>query len=706
MSQVASVRALCERLYARLPVIYRLRDAQQGEPLRALLSLLEEELSLIESDIARLYDNWFIETCDEWAVPYLGDVIGARLRHAVNARAFTANTLGYRRRKGTLATLPALAQDVTGWPAHAVEYQSLVVTSQHINSPRPLGLATTSLHRLDALDRIGTPFEQTQRSVDVRARGRFHPEQLGLYVFRTSVLSQQRAVALPATELLGCFHVGALGQPHSLWCPARSRPGLLAPAEPGLAPQPIRRRELARLLEQRRQAQLDGRVVTDPYFGSEPVFVVQFADDSGQVRTVAPEQMVAANLSVLWRPPAQLPYRRRRDGAVVSLPVTLAIDPELGRLAFAEGLSVRKVWVTYHYGAAAELGGGGYPRRRCVDESARCLTVQDGDSTSVLAKLGDLGTAMALWQGGQKLVVELADSDRYSLSGLSVPVGCTLTVRAKSAQRPVLTTMQPALMVSLGAGATLELDGLLLAASVSLTASASPGTVNRATVRLQHTTLVPGVGLDATGAPISPQSISLVAGTQMGTLPIDVELTRSICGPILLGPGSSLSASDSIIDSPGSLVALTAPSARLAHVTVLGQTMVTRLTETVNCLFLGPVQTTSSVDGDISYSYLPYQRSDVVPYRCQPHLSVEESTDGPDAVLREVRPQLLSRRYGAQGYGQLDVRSHSAIRTVASDQGEPGALHHLQQALRESNLLDSQAEYLRSNLTLNLFVVT
>ncbi len=217
MSQVASVRALCERLYARLPVIYRLRDAQQGEPLRALLSLLEEELSLIESDIARLYDNWFIETCDEWAVPYLGDVIGARLRHAVNARAFTANTLGYRRRKGTLATLPALAQDVTGWPAHAVEYQSLVVTSQHINSPRPLGLATTSLHRLDALDRIGTPFEQTQRSVDVRARGRFHPEQLGLYVFRTSVLSQQRAVALPATELLGCFHVGALGQPHSLY---------------------------------------------------------------------------------------------------------------------------------------------------------------------------------------------------------------------------------------------------------------------------------------------------------------------------------------------------------------------------------------------------------------------------------------------------------------------------------------------------------
>ena len=56
--------------------------------------------------------------------------------------------------------------------------------------------------------------------------------------------------------------------------------------------------------------------------------------------------------------------------------------------------------------------------------------------------------------------------------------------------------------------------------------------------------------------------------------------------------------------------------------------------------------------------------------------------------------------------GDLNALYQSAIRTAASDQGEPGALHHLQQALRESNLIDSQDEYLRSSLTLNLFVVT
>lgn len=706
MSPATSLRTHSERLYARLPAIYRLRDFQQGEPLRALLSLLEEELSLVESDIARLYDNWFVETCDDWAVPYLGDLLGARLRHAVNARTFTANTLAYRRRKGTLGTLPALARDVTGWAAHVVEYQSLVVTSQHLGSPRPRNLGTVNLHSVDALDRIGTPFEQTQRSTDVRSRGRFHPEQLGLYVFRQSVQKLQRAVALPSADLAGCFFVGALGQPHPLFCPTRSRPGLLQPEEPGLFPQPISRRELFRLLEQRRQALLDGRVVTDPYFGSEPVFRVSFCDDKGRITEVSPDQMVAANLSSLWRPPARLLYRRGRDGNQVELPVTLAVDPELGRLAFAEGLSPRKVWVTYHYGATAELGGGGYPRRRCAEASELRVTVQDGDSQSVLGKLASVTTATALFQGGQKLVLEITDSDFYSLGALVVPTGCTLTLRAASGQRPVLSAPQSMLTISLGEGSSLVLDGLLLSVSVSVAALGGTAMAAPATLQIVHSTLVPGVALDASGLPQKPQALALASPTLDGSLSLRVELSRSICGPIQLGTGCQLSASDSIVDSPASQVALRAPAASLAHVTVLGQTVVKRLFDTRNCLFLGAVQTTSSVEGDLSYSYLPYQAGDAVPYRCQPHLSVEESSTDPEPVLRAVRPQLLSHRYGALGYAQLDVRSHSAIRSVASDQGEPGAFHHLQQALRESNLLDSQAEYLRSNLTLNLFVVT
>ncbi len=43
-----------ERLYQLLPAIHRLRDAEQGQPLRALLAVIEEELTALELDAARL----------------------------------------------------------------------------------------------------------------------------------------------------------------------------------------------------------------------------------------------------------------------------------------------------------------------------------------------------------------------------------------------------------------------------------------------------------------------------------------------------------------------------------------------------------------------------------------------------------------------------------------------------------------------------
>ena len=87
-----------ERLYQLLPSIHRLRDAAQGEPLRALLAVIESELEAVEADTARLYDNWFIETCDEWTVPYIGDLLGVRpIRPipsaGVSTRAWVATTL-------------------------------------------------------------------------------------------------------------------------------------------------------------------------------------------------------------------------------------------------------------------------------------------------------------------------------------------------------------------------------------------------------------------------------------------------------------------------------------------------------------------------------------------------------------------------------------------------------------------------------------
>ena len=114
-----------EQLYELLPAIYRIRDEGQGNPLQDLLQVLGEQAQVVEEDIAQLYDNWFIETCDEWVAPYLGDLLGVRPLNPVSPkifsqRAWVANTLAYRRRKGTVAVLEQLARDVTGWPAKAV----------------------------------------------------------------------------------------------------------------------------------------------------------------------------------------------------------------------------------------------------------------------------------------------------------------------------------------------------------------------------------------------------------------------------------------------------------------------------------------------------------------------------------------------------------------------------------------------------------
>ncbi len=56
-----------DKLYALLPAVHRLRDAQQGEPLRQLLDLLADQVAVLEEELDQLYDNHFVETAAPWA---------------------------------------------------------------------------------------------------------------------------------------------------------------------------------------------------------------------------------------------------------------------------------------------------------------------------------------------------------------------------------------------------------------------------------------------------------------------------------------------------------------------------------------------------------------------------------------------------------------------------------------------------------------
>src|SRR5258705_8313996 len=118
-----------DRLYELLPMVHRMRDADQGEPLRALLRVIAAQVSVVEDDIAGLYENWFIETCEDWVVPYIGQLAGyepaidpglaadnvspsgrARAR-AIFPRMDVANTVRNRRRTETRALLNLLANE-------------------------------------------------------------------------------------------------------------------------------------------------------------------------------------------------------------------------------------------------------------------------------------------------------------------------------------------------------------------------------------------------------------------------------------------------------------------------------------------------------------------------------------------------------------------------------------------------------------------
>ena len=178
-----------DRLYELLPAIHRIRDQEQGGPLRALLSVIADQATILEEDLAQLYDDQFIETCAPWVVPYIGDLIGitglsGTRTGIITPRAEVAHTIGYRRRKGTAAVLEQLARDVTSWPARAVEFFQILATTQYMNHLRPENKSFVNVRDANRLAYLGSAFEHLNGSedlthtVDVRriasGRGRYN----------------------------------------------------------------------------------------------------------------------------------------------------------------------------------------------------------------------------------------------------------------------------------------------------------------------------------------------------------------------------------------------------------------------------------------------------------------------------------------------------------------------------------------------------
>ena len=186
---------MSDRLYNLLPAHLRVRDAETGETLRSLLAILDGQLDRVQTNIEDLYDDWFIETCSEWVVPYIGDLLSVGPQYVdprtTSLRPFVANTLGFRRRKGTVAMIEDLALSVTSWRAVAVEFFQLLACTQNLNHLRPPP-RTPDLRDTSALELLGGPFETAGRFAEVRRveprRGRYNIPHVGVYLWRLESL--------------------------------------------------------------------------------------------------------------------------------------------------------------------------------------------------------------------------------------------------------------------------------------------------------------------------------------------------------------------------------------------------------------------------------------------------------------------------------------------------------------------------------------
>jgi hypothetical protein len=687
--------ARIDRLYALLPGVYRKRDAEYGQQLRALLRVIAEQAEVVENDIAQLYENWFIETCEEWMVPYIAELAGYRPVHEggdpgspataegaarnriLVPRAHVAHTIRDRRRKGTLAILESMSRDVAGWPARTVEFYRLLAVAQNLNHLQPARGRFADLRDADALDRIDGPFDELAHTVDVHRR--YNIASVGLFIWPLGEYSVTHA---PAYHLerrsrkhgRSRFTFSALGNDSRLCTLPVDEPEPTHIADEINVPTAIRRRAF------------DER--TADYYGDGKSLMIWIDDHA-----VALERIVAADLSGWTYSP---------KGAQV------AVDPHLGRIALSDDHPAKDVRVSYHYAFTADIGGGEYERALSPSAGRKVYTVSQDAS----AKFKTINAALDAWQLEQEkhpdAIIEIADSSAYT-EGIEIELkaGQKLELRARNGARPVVRLLDErisrgdAMLVS---GPTAEdpsardprfiLDGLLI------TGHGLQIQNRLSCVVIRHCTLVPGwtLGHNCDPEHETAPSIELIDTTAR------VNIEHSIVGSILVDQNEvltdplRLSITDSIVDATradyeaigvsGSGRAVAHALLTVARCTIIGEVNVHAIELAENGIFHGHVRVARSQIGCMRFCYVDDCSRTPRRYDCQPDAAMAAVTTdrAKRQAERRVRPRFESLRYGVPAYCRLHSTTAPEIARGADDESAMGVFHDRFEPQREANL--------------------
>ena len=671
-----------DRLYELLPAIHRNRDAEQGYPLRELLAVIGEQVAAMQENLDQLYDDQFIETCAPWVAPYIGDLIGYRTLHGVvpnvaSPRADVANTIRYRRRKGTASMLEQLARDVTGWPARAVEFFQLLGWTQHMNHLRTNAHYAPDLRNWQKMQQRDTAFDTIAHTVDVRRTGigmgtgaaRHNIPNIGLYLWRVRAfpLTRSPAVIDPAIGGGLRFRFNPLGVDMALYNTPETEEEITHLAEPRNVPMPLARRWLKAHL--------------DDYYGPGKSLWLEL--DGNPPQLIARSTIRICDLSDVKNSGGTVIAWAHQPAAGSGL---VAIDPVLGRIAFADAPASAPL-VSFHYGYTIAIGGGEYERGDPAVPVTPVQTVHGGAA---------LQPALNAVQNGG--TVEVTDSRRYvETPSITVNAGKTVVLRAVNGARPLLAASGD-IALNLGAESTLILDGWVISCG-TLKMAAFADTQPRYLV-MRDCTLVPGTfgAADAPGLVVSHAFAN-------------VKLERCITASLHIAADADVALSECIVDAGAqNLIALRGPGAdplvpggalTLESCTVIGKVHTRQLTLASDCLFVAALSTGDTwkaplwaerrQQGCVRFSYVPQGARTPRRYHCQ-----SEQGD------QQTRPHFTSLRYGDAGYCQLRQNTSDKIRRGAHDESEMGVLHGLYQPQRETNLRVRLEEYLRFGLEAGL----
>ncbi|MEJ2004036.1 MAG: hypothetical protein P8X57_03510 [Cyclobacteriaceae bacterium] len=670
-----------ERLYELLPAVYRLRDARlakEGEmpPLKAFISILADELDNLEENLDQLYDDQFIETCSEWVVPYIGELVGNRPLIQIpdakfSMRAEVANTIAYRRRKGTASIIEQLARDITGWDSNVVEYFELLITTQYLNHLRPHNIASVDLKNWEQLEEVNSPFNKLTRTADIRSiskrRGKHNIPNIGVFLWRVSAffMDEVNARQIGNTSKY-TFH--PLGVDMPLYRQPVAEDEITHLASPENVSQPVTRRQLLEDHKAWTEQETDDNYVP-LYFNA-----ADEASEKMQIRVgddvLTPDQWHVCNLG------------GDLSGDWLNLPNNtdkVFIDPELGRISFPTGFTpapaADNVRVSFNYGFGIYTGGGPYDRKTAsTHNSSLTILKVPLEHGTIQAAIDAAGT-----DGG---IIEIGDNATYEEDIMLEPAaGAEIIIRAMDGERPALIGD---IIISDGNSAKVELNGILIDGSVEVEAASQ-----LRELRLVHVTIKPGIATNQLIiASFTPQLFinhSIVSGIRI-VEGADARIENSIIDVI-----------DQEHDAYAGLAAGPGGKLYIENSTVVGQLTAKQIEYASNCIFTSVVRATQTQKGCMRFSWFP--RDSVTPkaYKCQPAFSGKYDS---------VKPVFSSGEYGQPDYLQLDNSTPPEILYGADNGSEMGVYFQQYTAQKITNLRIRLDEYLRFGLEAGIFLAS